>query len=239
MHDRSQGTRMLRKGLDELGIVLSDEQERQFSLYLREIALFNTAYRLIAAEGEDLVTKHLLDSLAALPVFVSLAECMPQPVTMCDVGSGAGLPGIPLAVMMPDVHVHLAERSGRRAGFLRNAVAVCNLGARVEVIERDLSAIEGRYGIVTFRAFHPLAGVMGDIGTILADGGAVCAYKGRLKPALEELKALDDLTVQGKGGSSTGWNHWIEPLHVPYLDAPRHLCILAKAAVCDRKEGSA
>lgn len=226
--DLDAGMRLLEAGLDELGWPLDARRRAQFAAYIREIHLFNATYRLVGAEGDEFVTKHLLDSLAPLGILQSLISSFPAGSAICDVGSGAGLPGIPLAIMMPGMPFALVERSGRRCGFLRNALAICNLHDRVEVIERDLSEIDGRYALVTFRAFHPLADIIRPIGDILAEGGVVCAYKGRKEAVEEELAAVDALVREGKGGSEHGWIPSITPLTVPGLDASRTLCVLRK-----------
>lgn len=226
--DISMEMDLLQEGLVQLGLHVDASQIEQFSTYIREVYLFNATYRLVGAEGSEFVTKHLLDTLAAVPFFSTLIARLPPGSTICDVGSGAGLPGIPLAIMMPQVRFVLIERSGRRAGFLRNAVAICNLHTRVEVIERDLSEIDERYPVVTFRAFHPLTDIIRSIGDILAEGGFVCAYKGRKDVIEEELAAIDALVKAGRGGSGHGWKSTIEPLAVPGLDASRALCVLQK-----------
>ena len=228
MRDISSDMRLLQEGLEELGLPLSAGQELQFAGYIREIYLFNSVYGLVSAVGREFIVKHLLDSLSAVFYFLDLVAGMPVGTRMCDVGSGAGLPGIPLAIMLSDVPISLIERSGRRTGFLRNALALCNLDHRVEVIERDLSEIDDSFGVVTFRAFHPLTDVIRPIGAILAEGGSVCAYKGRRDLIDEELAAVGSLVETGKGGSDLGWIHTIVPLKVPFLDASRNLCVLRK-----------
>ncbi|MHC1693064.1 MAG: 16S rRNA (guanine(527)-N(7))-methyltransferase RsmG [Sphaerochaetaceae bacterium] len=220
---------LLRQGAAELGIPLSVFQEKQFNAYLRELAMFNKVYKLVAAEGRDLIVKHVLDSMAAVPVFRRLIEGHAWPsVHVCDVGSGAGFPGIPLAIMLDSLQFTLVERSGRRTGFLRNALAVCNLVDRVEVLEKDLSEVAGSFQLVTFRAFHPLPDILGSIGRITADDGVVCAYKGKSDETEKELQAIGSLVERGKSGSPYGWKSTLVPLLVPFLDAQRQLCLLEK-----------
>ena len=227
MHDRNM--EVLRDGVRELGLSLSEAQESQFAAYLGEIALFNSVYKLVAADGEELVVKHLLDSIAAVPVFQKILSTRQwEHPRLCDVGSGAGFPGIPLAIMLDGLRVTLVERSGRRAGFLRNALAICNLTSRVEVLEKDLSEVLDSYQLVTFRAFHPLADIIQEVSAITDHDGVVCAYKGKLETTDGELKELDRLAARGKGGSENGWNISRIPLQVPFLGAPRHLCLLEK-----------
>ena len=229
MDRNDHGLQVLRDGAQLLGLSVSAVQEQQFDAFLSEIGLFNRVYKLVAAEGDELVVKHVLDSIAAVPVFRQLLASQvwdnPQ---LCDIGSGAGFPGIPLAILLEHVHITLVERSCRRCGFLRNAVAVCNLASRVEVLEKDLSEVTGNFQLVTFRAFHPLVDIIRDVGKITSGDSVVCAYKGRLESTDEELQELDRLSAMGSSGSRSGWTAEKVPLQVPFLDAPRHMLMLRK-----------
>ncbi|MDR1058118.1 MAG: class I SAM-dependent methyltransferase, partial [Treponema sp.] len=126
---------LLKEGLDLLGasapdinrVLISRKERIFFSLetYIAEIELFNPAYGLVGAgDRRELVIKHILDSLAPLGIIHRLLSAFPSPYNIADAGSGAGLPGIPLAICLPDVSFTLIERMGRRAGFLRNTLAV-------------------------------------------------------------------------------------------------------------------
>lgn len=236
MSDIEQSLVLLEEGMEKLGLSMEPEQRRRFSTYLKEIELFNSTYRLVGAQGRDLVVKHLLDSLAALPLIRELLEIRGPDARLCDVGSGAGLPGIPLAIMLLDHRVTLVERSGKRCGFLRNVVALCNLDDRVDVIQSDLSEVIDTFEVVTFRAFHPLEDIIRPVGNILSDRGFVCAYKGRMETIQAELDAVDHLVKRGKGGSVSGWSHRIIPLSVPFLDDPRAMCVLQKAEAGEEVE---
>ena len=220
---------LLCKGVKELGLTLSDAQYERFVAYLGEIALFNRVYKLVAAEGEDVVVKHVLDSIAALALFRQLIATHDwADVHLCDIGSGAGFPGIPLAIMLEDVRVTLVERSGRRCGFLRNAVAICNLVQRVEVLEKDLSEVVGTYELVTFRAFHPMVDIIRDIEKIVDKGSVVCAYKGRMDAIEIELSELSLLYERSTGNVRKAWNTSVAELRVPFLESPRHMLMLEK-----------
>jgi 16S rRNA (guanine527-N7)-methyltransferase len=216
---------LLHQGLQQLGLSIDHEQEQQFVTYISEVNLFNRTYRLVNATGREFVIRHLLDSLAAVPYFHSIVTTHTH---LCDVGSGAGLPGIPLAIMLKGTPIFLVERMGRRAGFLENALARCNLSDRVTVIQRDLSEVKQQFDIVTCRAFHPLGDVIREIAAIVTDDGVFCAYKGKEEVVQQELYDLEALVQAGKGGSVFGWESHIIALSVPYLDATRNLCVLKK-----------
>lgn len=187
--------------------------------YAGEIETFNPAYGLVKVKDRaEFVTRHLLDSLAPLGHIVRLLKSLPVPpgtgtVNIADAGSGAGLPGIPLAVCLPGVQFSLIERTGRRAGFLRNTAAV--LGLENAVVEETAleTAEPGRFDVVVFRALAPLEKKLAaSLERLLAKDGFLAAYKGRRQTAEAELAAL------GKGE--------IIPLSVPFTDAERCLAVL-------------
>jgi 16S rRNA (guanine527-N7)-methyltransferase len=200
--------------------------------YAGEIERFNPAYGLVGARTrEDLVVRHILDSLAPLGIIAGLlAERPPpgepggaagggpqEPARIADVGSGAGLPGIPLAIALPEARFTLIERMGRRAGFLRNTIAVLGLdNAAVE--EGDMEKAEpGRFGLLCFRAFRPLeAPVLKALYRLLAPGGIIAAYKGRAEAIQAEMEAAGDWAGP--------WESLSCP--VPGLEEERHLVVL-------------
>ncbi|MDR1948187.1 MAG: class I SAM-dependent methyltransferase, partial [Spirochaetaceae bacterium] len=178
--------------------------------YIEEIERFNPLYKLVGAKDrEELVVKHILDSLAGLGVIRRLLDetsggvdgqadggvdgpaASPAPPLVADVGSGAGLPGIPLAITLPNCGFTLIERGGRRAGFLRNTLAVLGLpNAEAEAVDME-KAGEGRFDLVTFRAFRPLEpALLKSLFRLLRPGGALAAYKGRRDTLETELEGL-------------------------------------------------
>ncbi len=133
--------------LDRFGIGADDPRRAQLAGYrrwLREEAL--VAGGLGPGEGGRLDQRHLAESLAMAEVWWPSV-----PTTLLDVGSGVGLPGIPLAILHPQTSVTLLDRSGRRAGLLRRAIRVIALEG-IEVVQQDLEEFEGRFEVVTARA---------------------------------------------------------------------------------------
>ncbi len=217
------------RGIQQMGLTFSPGQYTQLYAYIDELQLWNPTYRLVGATGEELITKHILDSLSAVGAITSIIDAAGwKPATICDVGSGAGLPGIPLAIALQECPVTLVERMARRVGFLHNALAITKLVDRVQVLPVDLDDVKSTFDIVTFRAFHPLEDVIKSLGKIVAPGGAICAYKARTEQVQAELDAVARLCESGVGGSPNGWNSELVPLQVPGLDAPRVLCVLTK-----------
>jgi len=208
------------------------------TVYINEIERFNSAYGLVKVTNrEELIVKHILDSLAPL---VHIAQSSPlsditrdslpartaQGSSVADAGSGAGLPGIPLAICLPGTRFTLIERMGRRAGFLRNVLAVLGLSnCTVEETEIEKAALgehgehgaSGRFDTICFRAFHPLTpDLLKHLFRLLAPCGRLAAYKGRKDKTEEEMAAA--------GLEHGSWE--LIPLSVPFLDEERHLAIV-------------
>jgi 16S rRNA (guanine527-N7)-methyltransferase len=225
----AEGIRRLCEADSAVGALVKPRAEEVFGLletYIAEIELFNGAYGLVGAKDRgELVTRHILDSLAPLGIMLSLLEKQapqsmppaPGPLRIADAGSGAGLPGIPLAIALPDVSFTLIERMGRRAGFLRNTVAVLGFSnAAVEEGEMEKQA-PGRFDLIAFRAFRPLeAPLLKGLFRLLAGGGVLAAYKGRMEAIEKEMAAAENFA-----GS---WE--AIPCPVPGLDEERHLVVI-------------
>lgn len=148
--------------------------------YLDLLATWNRAYNLTAVrDPADMVAKHLLDSLAALPYL--------HGATLADLGSGGGLPGIPLAIARPDIAVTLIESNGKKARFLREAARSLPL-PNVRIVETRVQLAAGLFDTVTCRAFASLRDMLLWGGHLLAPGGRWLALKGRLdRDELSEL----------------------------------------------------
>jgi 16S rRNA (guanine527-N7)-methyltransferase len=208
---------VLREGLAQLKIPFTEEQIIKIQIFLEELERWNRRYGFIASRQLDtrqLVVRHVLDSLAAWGSVKALA----QRKQIADVGSGAGFPGIPLAVFLPDSRFILLEPSAKKTAFLRNAAILANL-ENVDVVETRLEAVRRRFDLVVFRAFSPLSRALYDFQRILEPDGVIIAYKGKLCRVMEELQAcgLDAHTLK------------ILAVRVPFLDEERHLVFIPKA----------
>jgi 16S rRNA (guanine527-N7)-methyltransferase len=208
---------VLKDGLIELGFPVSLAEPLE--AYIGQIELFNAAFGLVSYRTRDeLVVKHILDSLAPLHL---LRERLPAdgPVRIADAGSGAGLPGIPLAIAescaLSDTHFTLIERGGKRASFLRQTAAALAL-ANVDVLEADIAAAPaGAFDAVCFRAFLPLdASLLKKLLRLLVPGGFLAAWKGRRAKIDAELAFLPKIKAE------------VLPVTVPFLDEERNLVII-------------
>ncbi|MEO5595535.1 MAG: 16S rRNA (guanine(527)-N(7))-methyltransferase RsmG [Lysobacteraceae bacterium] len=178
--------------------------------YLTLLVRWNGAYNLTAVRDPlQMVSRHLFDSLAiAAHVHGTLA----------DVGSGAGLPGIPLALARPDLKLTLIESNGKKARFLREAVRVLQLPNVQVAHQRAQAHASNHFDQVVSRAFSSLADFVRASGHLLKPGGQLLAMKGLL-PA-DEIAALpQDWSVVAR-----------HRLQVPGMDAERHLLVLEAVA---------
>ncbi len=196
----------LADGLAELGIALPDAVQRQLLAFRDLLLKWNKTYNLTALRDPDqAISHHLLDSLAILP-HVGAGPLL-------DVGSGGGLPGIPLAIARPELAVAMVDTVQKKASFLQQASIELGL-KNVTVHHARVEEMQGQYAQISSRAFAEIGLFVSLTRHLLAPGGRWLAMKGVRPDA--ELKALPaDVTVEA-----------ILPLTVPGLAAERHLIIL-------------
>ena len=206
---------LLEDGLSRLGLGGDDRLHDRLLRFAALIEAANPVYRLVDADRRRLVTHHLLDSLAAVP---ALREVEPR-ATILDVGSGAGLPGVPLALALAGTHVILVERSARRAAFL-NHVRRQLAPADLTVVDRPLAdAALAPADVVTWRAVAPLARLLPDLLPMLHARSTVVLYQGTAGTVRRELEA-------GRQVLGELLRVQVVRLAVPHLDAQRHLVLL-------------
>ncbi|MCK9169086.1 MAG: 16S rRNA (guanine(527)-N(7))-methyltransferase RsmG [Treponema sp.] len=213
-------------GLTQLGITSGQTGAlaQKMEVYIKELQLFNSAYNLVNTDSHDeLVIRHILDSLAPWKLLTSLAEKSRKDITFGDIGSGGGLPGIPLAALFSQYEFVLVERMDKRCAFLENCAAILGL-QNVSVVKSEAERIKaGSFDITVFRAFRPLDQKM--IKTLLSltvEKGYLAAYKAKQTSIDEEMTGIKDIIKDYK----------VEKLVVPYLpDAERNLVIIRKQTI--------
>lgn len=207
----------LERGLEALAMPLDERVRQQLLDYVALLAKWNRTYNLTAIRTqEEMVRHHLLDSLVILPHLEMPADAP----ALADVGSGAGLPGIPIALARPAWQVTLVEPSAKKAAFLRQArmeLRLTNVAVEEARVEhwRPLR----RFSIVVSRAFSGLAQFVAACRHLVAPNGVLAAMKGR-DPA-REFAALPPGCVCAAPIR----------LSVPMLQAARHL-VLCRAEAC-------
>jgi 16S rRNA (guanine527-N7)-methyltransferase len=200
---------------DTLGVALSDSQIDQLLGYMDWLAKWNKVYNLTALrDPKEMLTHHLIDSLSVIPALQRHLATRPkpadhQPTTILDVGSGGGLPGVVLAIVLPDlVRVTCVDTVAKKAAFVQQVAAALRL-PNLKGLHSRVEHISTPYDVVTSRAFASLVDFTTWSRTALAPNGVWMAMKGKTPTA--ELAAL---------GTDIDVFH-VEQLTVPGLDAER------------------
>lgn len=207
----------LKRGLIALGLVLDRDTQRRLLDYIALIEKWNRVYNLTAIrEPEKMVSHHLLDSLAVAPHL--------RAKRLLDVGSGAGLPGIPLALAKPETQVTLLDSNHKKAAFLNQAVMELSLKNAEVCSERVESwQSENRFDVIISRAFADMGEFVRITRHLLAPGGMFAAMKG-----LHPYEEIDKLPPECKVLQ-------VLPLAIPGVDGARHLVLIGQ----DVKAGDA
>ena len=200
----------LRAGLDQLGLALVDDQVSQLLNYLELIRKWNKVYNLTAVrEPAEMLTHHLLDSLAVIGPL--RRHTQGRPISLLDVGSGAGLPGVVIAICCPEARVDCVDTVAKKAAFVQQAAATLAL-PNLRGVHARVENLSGPYDVIASRAFASLADFISWSSAALAEQGVWLAMKGK-HPA-EEIAVLPPAAEV----------FHVEQLQVPGLDAER--CIV-------------
>ncbi len=195
----------LQEGAQQLGLDLAGAQINLLLAYLALIQRWSKAYNLVGtSDGFELAQKHLLDSLA----LVGYVNNTP----VLDVGSGAGLPGIPLAISLPDISFTLLDSNGKKARFMRQVVMELKL-TNVDIVQTRVENYQPAVApnIVLSRAFAPLEKALEMLSTVCASQGQVQIMLGTKPDKLPTLDRVGEISIQS--------------IQIPGLDSHRHLLI--------------
>jgi 16S rRNA (guanine527-N7)-methyltransferase len=204
--------------------------------YCDELMLFNSAFDLVGAKTRDeIIANHLIDSLSAtanIRKLASLAEyasgdsAIIPPITVGDIGSGAGLPGIPLAAALPEFQFVLVERMEKRCVFLENCIALLGLrNVRVENTQAERIP-EHSFDVCVFRAFKPLdTRTVRMLLVLLKPHGFLAAYKAKENNIRTELEGI----------SSIVRTYYIEKLENPFLREHKRNLLIIPAENIDKE----
>ena len=199
---------ILEAGAQELHLALTAPVLQRLLAYQDELIKWNGAYNLTAIrDPAEMTVKHLLDSLTLLPHVQG---------RVLDVGAGAGLPGIVLAIAAPGRDMLLVDSNGKKVRFLREAIRALKLDG-VRAVQSRVEDVQGQFDCITARAFASFADMLGWGGHLLAPGGTWLAMKG--KQSEDELAGVPAaFEIRGT-----------HVLSVPGLDAERRVVVLGHA----------
>ena len=210
----SQNQQALELGIKTLGLSCSSQQVEQLLAYLEMLQRWNKAYNLTAIrEPIQMVRLHLLDSLAIHPYVQGVKHII-------DVGTGPGLPGIPLAILNPDINFTLLDSNGKKTRFLFQAINDLSLANAKEINYRvEKYQPEQSFDIVLSRAFSSISDMLTQCDHLVSDSGCFLAMKGK-KPDSELSQITKDYKVVD-----------LSQINVPQVDSERHLIKIIKTGV--------
>ena len=204
----------LELGIKTLGLNCSTHQVKQLLAYLEMLQRWNKAYNLTAIrEPIQMVRLHLLDSLAVHPFIKGVKDII-------DVGTGPGLPGIPLAILNPDINFTLLDSNGKKTRFLFQAINDLSLANAREINQRvEKYQPEQLFDIVLSRAFSSISDMLTQCNHLVSDSGCFLAMKGKktdseLSQIPKDYKVVD-----------------LSQINVPQVDSERHLIKITKTGV--------
>lgn len=196
---------LLVSGIEQLGFDLTPSQIEQLMSYLELIQKWNKAYNLVGtSNSEELVQKHLLDSLAIVP-YVKKSPVL-------DVGSGAGLPGIPLAISLPDISFTLLDSNGKKARFMRQVLIELKL-TNIEIVQARVESYLPSCppNTVLSRAFAPMVDALELLSAACAPQGRILIMLGTEPSEIPLPENISEISTHG--------------IEVPGLNSKRHLLI--------------
>lgn len=212
MDDKNRA--LLVEGLEELGLPVGEEVVGKLTTYAGLLAKWNKVFNLTSVDNpHEIITHHLLDSAALLAL---LDHYAPAARTILDVGSGGGLPVIPMAIFHPDVEIHAVDAVSKKTAFLTQ-VGI-ELGLRnFRAMHKRVETLHSSYDVVTSRAFASLRNFTDWTQEALAPDGLWLAMKGEYPEA--EIAGLDPAVAVLSE---------VVPMRVPHLAEERHLIVMRK-----------
>jgi len=209
--DRSALQQLLADGIRDMALAVSPAQQDQLMDYLALMFKWNSVYNLTSLRDPvQMVTHHLLDSLAAVPAFRDA-------VNVLDVGAGGGLPGIVLAIVRPDMKVSMIDTVHKKTAFLTQVKAELGLAnVTVYTMRVEQLQVSDKFDVITSRAFADLSDFVNWSSHLLAEEGRYIALKG-VAPRDEQRRLPAEWKVTQ-----------VEPLQVPRLGAERHLVFIER-----------
>lgn len=208
--------RQLVLGLDELGIALSPERSCCLLEFLSLLSKWNKVYNLTAIrDPADMLSHHLLDSLSVSPYLCGQR--------VLDIGTGPGLPGIPLSILHAGKSFVLIDSNGKKTRFVRQAVLELGL-SNVEVVQERVDRFQNEllFDTMVTRAYSAMPGILSGASHLLKKGGRILAMRGR----------MPDQPIDYPGFKAS-----IIPTRVPGLHAERHILMLTSDLPEPRSDG--
>ena len=200
------------EGLKSFGVEKAEDKAIVLSSYLDLVMSFNPSLKLVGEkERDEIARRHILDSASAYPVFWENTVAGDQ---IGDLGSGAGFPGIVLAILFPDRNFVLIDRMTRRIGFLRIVKAKLNL-ENVEILDKDIKDVKRNFRVITCRAFRTLSEIGEEVVALTSSAILYKAVEDNIEKELETLRSQGFI-----------FNASILPVSIPGEKARRNIVVM-------------
>lgn len=210
----------LRHGATELGLELSETVLQRLLAFLGLLSRWNAVYNLTAIRNpRDMLVQHLLDALSILPVLRGRLDL--DRSSIADVGSGAGLPSVPIAILHPSAKITSIEPVGKKTAFQRQVCAELAL-TNVRVYGDKAQSLNQVFDLVVCRAYASLADFVASSRGLTGPQTLLAAMKGQRAGLDAEVAELE------RAERTPGCTAEIMPLRVPFLDAERHLVLIRR-----------
>ncbi|MBW2152191.1 MAG: 16S rRNA (guanine(527)-N(7))-methyltransferase RsmG [Deltaproteobacteria bacterium] len=220
----AQWKRFLQKGARQMGVEIAPEKLDVFAAYAEELIFWTRKVNLTTLTApEEIAVKHFLDSIA--PV-----EMIAPDASLLDIGSGAGFPGIPLKILLPDLSVYLVESSRKKANFLRHIIRKLRLEASQVIEDRaEQLRVETQFRVIVSRAVSDLLRLIELGWPLLASGGAIIAYKGKqIKMEIEAARSFLLSKSSGFKAADQRWSLVTKTYRLPFFELERSLVVIRR-----------
>lgn len=210
-------TSLIHNACTNLNLSLDDRQILSLLQYLDNLLLWTKAYNLTAiTNAKEALIKHILDCLAVVPVFDNSIQINQiNDVKVLDIGTGAGLPSVVLAIVRPNWHLTALDSNGKKVRFIKQMAGELKLPNLRPVASR-IEDFDETFTIITSRAFASLVDFVAVSEPLLQAGGVLCAMKGKVPN--------DELATLGN------WEQTVVPIQVPNLNDERCVIVLNKSS---------
>ena len=217
-------------GIEALGLIVADDQQRQLMSYMALIQKWNKVYNLTALRRpQEILTHHLLDSLSSIsPLRRHLAKTpknSDSDVELLDVGSGGGLPGVVIAICCPNIRVTCVDAVSKKAAFVQQVAASLKL-SNLRGVHARVEGLRGPFDVICSRAFASLPDFVNGSAGALSSDGVWMAMKGKLpETEMETLPSMAEV-------------FHVEQLQVPGLEADRCMVWMKKSTTLSTEESA-
>ena len=213
-------------GAKDLKIQIDREKIDQFGIHASELFKWSRKTNLTAiSDPLEVAVKHFLDSIAPVPI-------IPPDISLLDIGSGGGFPGIPLKIMIPSLSVTLIDASRKKVSFSKHVIRMLGLDnieachVRAEDLPRD-RIFNNTYDVIVSRALSSIADFVQMSLPLLAKNGFIIAMKGKITDMeIESVRSLSEKRPDMQENSMSNFNIVLKKYRLPYLKSQRSIVII-------------